>query len=550
MTEQINMFIPITKVNEQRREVWGWAAIEEPDNSDEILDYETSKPHFLDWSNRAQKRSGGKSLGNVRSMHQNVAAGKLIELRPDDVSKGFYVGAKIIDDGEWKKVESGVYTGFSVGGSYLKRWQDFRNPGKMRYTARPTELSIVDSPCIPSATFEMLKADGMSVKKRFAPSDGKNLIKVVTSERLIKVEWDESKHPRADDGKFGSGGGGGGGKAEDDDWESDDETLKEGEDQYISASEMKRQLQADKNPPRPEPGYGPRYQGSGKPSQAKQAQPDKQAPASVGGKKELDEFVSQNRNIDNREKPPNEWGSAKYSDPQATARQQRHSLFDERDQDGKKVIMRNKKTGDAFAISVREARNALFDEPQDEESRWHIYDAGDSAEAEGLWKPGESKEEYRGRVKQQVSDVRNADTMPSMRPERKIAKGDVMSKLERIYDILDDIEEELKKADIPDSPEPISDIPLKGEHGSYDVEQMPAPNVLMELEANSEPSQEVLASHTVKSEDLTKAFEAWLPKVGKLVKSTVAEALAEAMVDLEKSAPARIIKVKKNNLKE
>lgn len=120
-----------------------------------------------------------------------------------------------------------------------------------------------------------------------------------------------------------------------------------------------------------------------------------------------------------------------------------------------------------------------------------------------------------------------------------------MNKLERIYEILDDIEEELQKTDVPDSPEPIADIPLKGEHGSYEVEQMPAPNVLMELKANSEPSQEVLATHAVKTEDLTDAFEAWLPKVGKMVKSIVAEALAETAIDLEKSAPARIIKVKK-----
>jgi hypothetical protein len=121
-----------------------------------------------------------------------------------------------------------------------------------------------------------------------------------------------------------------------------------------------------------------------------------------------------------------------------------------------------------------------------------------------------------------------------------------MNKLERLYAILDDIEEELQKADVPDSPESIADIPLKGDYGSYEVEQMPAPNVLMELEPNSEPSQEILASHAVKSEDLTKAFEAWLPKVGKMIKSIVAEALAETTVDLEKSAPVRIIKVKKN----
>ena len=216
----MNLFIPITKIDAKRREVWGYGAIEERDNSDEILDYQSSKPLFLDWSQKAQKRSGGKSKGNVRAMHQPIAAGKLIDMQADDVRKGFFVGAKIVDENEWKKVESGVYTGFSVGGSYVKRWSDYQNPGAIRYTAKPTELSIVDAPCIPSATFEMVKADGIS-RLGFKPALGRNLIKVIEAPRMIKVvrgdamekaDFEESKHPRANDGKFTSGGGGGGGK--------------------------------------------------------------------------------------------------------------------------------------------------------------------------------------------------------------------------------------------------------------------------------------------------------------------------------------------------
>jgi hypothetical protein len=153
----LNLYIPITKIDQERREVWGWAAIEQPDQSQEIMDYQSSKPHFENWTNLAQKRSGGKSKGNVREMHQASAAGKLIELRADDANKGFYVGAKIVDDDAWRKVEEGVYTGFSVGGSYVRRWPDQGTPGLVRYTAKPGELSIVDSPCIPDATFQMVK---------------------------------------------------------------------------------------------------------------------------------------------------------------------------------------------------------------------------------------------------------------------------------------------------------------------------------------------------------------------------------------------------------
>lgn len=173
----MNLFIPIRKIDEKRHEVYGWAAKEEVDNADEIMDYASSKPFFNSWSQKAQKRSGGKSMGNLRSMHQNKAAGKIIDLRCDDVNKGFYIGAKIVDDDEWKKVEEGVYTGFSVGGSYMKRWADYQNPGKIRYTAKPAEMSIVDSPCISSATFQMVKADGAVEERSFNPGDGENEMK-------------------------------------------------------------------------------------------------------------------------------------------------------------------------------------------------------------------------------------------------------------------------------------------------------------------------------------------------------------------------------------
>ena len=541
MSNQISMFIPITKVNEQRREVWGWAAIEEPDNSDEILDYESSKPHFLDWSNRAQKRSGGKSLGNVRSMHQNVAAGKLIELRPDDVSKGFYVGAKIIDDGEWKKVEQGVYTGFSVGGSYLKRWQDFRNPGKMRYTAKPTELSIVDSPCIPSATFEMLKADGMKKTMSFAPSDGKNLIKVVTEDRLIKVEWDESKHPRADDGKFGSGGGGG---------ESEPRSLAdstyEGASKNPSSStnptpkEVTERLSSQQDWDREMASVASRDKARAEERSGKQKDAAGQVP-------ELDAQISAKK-AEQEKAYAEGFNSKSFSirDEISELEHLKHRAENKSGQFGDKQAPPDKEAGGyeptwESAIEAMKAPNGNLDQFRTADLKAIFRSAQPKTQGE------KDLKEYMGQVilyREKNKPLNDNDIYG------KITKGDVMSKLERIYDILDDVEEELEKADIPDSPEPISDIPLKGDYGSYDVEQMPAPNVLMELEANSEPSQEVLASHTVKSEDLTKAFEAWLPKVGKVVKSIVAEALAEAKVDFEKSAPARMINVNKNEMKE
>lgn len=164
----MNLFIPITKVDEQRREVWGVAAEEAPDKSSEIMDYDLSKPRFQEWSKAISDATQGKSLGNVRAMHQPIAAGKIISMQFDDEARKVHIGTKIVDDVEWKKVTEGVYTGFSVGGRYGA--QKFEN-GLLRYEAIPAEVSIVDNPCMHGATFTMVKADGMTEERSFADKD-------------------------------------------------------------------------------------------------------------------------------------------------------------------------------------------------------------------------------------------------------------------------------------------------------------------------------------------------------------------------------------------
>lgn len=161
---QLKLFLPIGKVDVERREVWGQAVAEVADKAQEIFDYATSLPLFRDWSAEFEKTTDGKSLGNIRAMHGKVAAGKVIAFQPDDARKVIDIGTKIVDDGEWAKVIEGVYTGFSIGGSYVKRWKD----GDLtRYTAAPSEISLVDNPCVPTATFAMVKADGTSESKPF-----------------------------------------------------------------------------------------------------------------------------------------------------------------------------------------------------------------------------------------------------------------------------------------------------------------------------------------------------------------------------------------------
>jgi len=167
----MKLFAQIRKVDEEKRLVFGRLAEESVDKADEIMDYMSSKPHFQKWSADIAKDTAGRNLGNVRAMHGKVAAGGLTAIDFNDAEKAIDVCAKIIDDQEWKKVLGGIYTGFSIGGSYVgdKKVEKADGRDVTRYTANPSEASLVDRPCIPGAKFfEIQKADGSLQKVDFA----------------------------------------------------------------------------------------------------------------------------------------------------------------------------------------------------------------------------------------------------------------------------------------------------------------------------------------------------------------------------------------------
>jgi hypothetical protein len=162
------LFIPLEKIDIKQRLVYGTIAAEEADGANEILDYVSAKQAFQKWSDKAVKLSGGKSYGNVRSMHNRTAAGKVAQpLHFDDELKKISACVYVADDAEWAKVQEGVFTGFSPGGGYAKMWQDASNPRLKRYTPVVIELSLVDVPCQPSAGFSCIKADGTTEMMKF-----------------------------------------------------------------------------------------------------------------------------------------------------------------------------------------------------------------------------------------------------------------------------------------------------------------------------------------------------------------------------------------------
>lgn len=167
MSKDLSIFVPIRKIDEEQRLVYGTVAAEVVDNSGEVFDYEGSKPYFQKWSDNAWATSGGKSRGNLRVMHTSKVAGVLTDLGFNDDDRVIECCAKVVSDDEWNMVQAGAYTGFSMGGRYVSRAE--KSDGRKFYIADPVEVSLVDKPCIPTATFEVIKADGIVEEREFHP---------------------------------------------------------------------------------------------------------------------------------------------------------------------------------------------------------------------------------------------------------------------------------------------------------------------------------------------------------------------------------------------
>lgn len=234
------IFLPLSKVDEEKRIIWARAAAEESDRTKEIMDYSTAVEAFKTWSAESHKASMGKSLGNVRVMHRPEVAGRVIDIayKPDE--KAIDVAIKIDDEKLWEMCKAGSYTGLSIGGGYAQKWADPQNPALTRYTPRLSEISVVDRPCMPSATFQIMKADGTvevhafptevqtKPAKRRVASFRSELAKIERREHSLffaalngwgrpmrKADDDDGKDGRAgrdadSDGKFHEKDGGGG----------------------------------------------------------------------------------------------------------------------------------------------------------------------------------------------------------------------------------------------------------------------------------------------------------------------------------------------------
>jgi hypothetical protein len=144
----INLSVPFTKVNREKRTVSGFATLDNVDQTGDVVTSEASVKAFEGFR------------GNIREMHGSLAVGKMVSFKPetfyDPATKEFYNGVYVtayISKGaqdSWEKVLDGTLSGFSIGGKIKESDNEVnKSTGKtVRFIKdyELMELSIVDSP--------------------------------------------------------------------------------------------------------------------------------------------------------------------------------------------------------------------------------------------------------------------------------------------------------------------------------------------------------------------------------------------------------------------
>lgn len=199
--DNVRLTMPLTKVNQEKRLVSGWATLDSVDQQGDVI--------LAEASSRAFKRF----RGNIREMHQPIAVGRLVDFKEEDylddttgeLYHGVYVTAYVSKGATdtWEKVLDGTLTGFSIGGEVIEDSRDFvkDNNGKGR-TVRfvkdysLNELSLVDNPCNQHANLVSIEkmADGSTmVKGQSVDVKAENIFYCQTDGTTVISETDEAR---------------------------------------------------------------------------------------------------------------------------------------------------------------------------------------------------------------------------------------------------------------------------------------------------------------------------------------------------------------------
>ena len=163
----LDLFLPLAKVDVDQRLVQGLATAEVADRAGEICDYASTKPYYEAWS---AEMSAGERRQVARRLARDARAGRRGQdhrhrLRRRRAS-AFWSAAQDrrrrgMAQGRGRRLHR-----LQPGRRYVRRWAD-PETSLTRYTAEPSEISLVDLPCVPGATFEVIK-DGVAKRRAFA----------------------------------------------------------------------------------------------------------------------------------------------------------------------------------------------------------------------------------------------------------------------------------------------------------------------------------------------------------------------------------------------
>lgn len=178
----VSLSVPFAKVDKENRLVSGYATLDNIDTSDDIVTAEASKAAFT------------AARGNVREMHQPIAAGRVVDFREDEFFhdgefyRGIYVTTYVSKGAEdtWQKVLDGTLSGFSIGGNITDQETKFvKDAGPSGKNIRfikgydLIELSLVDNPANQLANV-------FSIVKN---SEGSFMKGMVAETTIVNVFW-------------------------------------------------------------------------------------------------------------------------------------------------------------------------------------------------------------------------------------------------------------------------------------------------------------------------------------------------------------------------
>ena len=123
----VTLTMPISKIDEEKRIVSGFATLDNIDRQGDIVTADASQKAFE------------RFRGNVRLMHQPIPAGKVVNFRQDvffdkennKQYRGVFVDTYVSKGAQdvWEMVLDGTLTGFSIGGA-IKDFEKVYDPSR------------------------------------------------------------------------------------------------------------------------------------------------------------------------------------------------------------------------------------------------------------------------------------------------------------------------------------------------------------------------------------------------------------------------------------